>query len=400
MKYKLNELHMTPFNRLEQFLSDTHMNKEQKVIDLSMGQPYHPMPQIMFDTLTERQDLWNRYPPVNATAEYRMAVTRWLNKRYRLNNDLVRPEFILPLSGSREGLFTIIQAIDAYMENQKPLVVGIPNPCFQTYQAAVAMCGGTIIPLNAYEEDNFLPSLDLFTPDLCEKLSALYVCTPTNPQGSFADYAYVSEMIRLAQKYNFVVIFDHCYSETYNDEPPVGALEVINDLNLSLKNIIVMHSLSKRSSAAGLRSGFVTGDSDIIQLYSKIRSYSCAGMPLPIVEASIALLNDEDHVTENRKLYQEKFEIASEIFSDYPKFQMPKGGIFLWLKVNDSEMMCAELWKNDAIKVLPGNFMTLDDENGRNHGKQYIRIAMIYDRHIMSEALTKIRLRIKNVENC
>lgn len=400
MKYKLNELHATPFNRLEKLLSKTPINKECKLIDLSMGQPHHPMPQIMFDRLRECEDLWNLYPPVNATLEYRETATKWLNKRYNLVEGLVSPQYILPLSGTREGLFTIIQAIDAYMENQKSLVVGIPNPCFQTYQAAVAMCGGTILPLNAYEEDNFLPSLDLFTDEFCEKLSVLYVCTPTNPQGSFADYGYIEAMVKFAQKYNFVVVFDHCYSEIYNDEAPIGVLEIINDFNLSLRNIIVMHSLSKRSSAAGLRSGFVTGDPDIIQLYSKIRSYSCAGMPLPIVEASIALLKDENHVVENRNLYKEKFKIAGEIFADYPKFKNTKGGIFLWLRVNNSELMCEELWKNDSIKVLPGNFMTLDDENGDNIGKEYIRIAMIHDLPTMSEALLKIRLRIKNVENC
>ena len=140
MKYKLNELHATPFNRLEKFLSPIPINKEFKLIDLSMGQPHHPMPQIMFDRLNECQDLWNIYPPVNATLEYRETVTKWLNKRYNLADGLVNPQYILPLSGTREGLFTIIQAIDAYMEGQKPLVVGIPNPCFQTYQAAVAMC--------------------------------------------------------------------------------------------------------------------------------------------------------------------------------------------------------------------------------------------------------------------
>lgn len=400
MKYKLDELYATPFNRLEKFLGGIPINNDVKLIDLSMGQPHHPMPQIMFNRLRECEELWNLYPPVNANVEYRETVTQWLNKRYDLPDGLVKPQYILPLSGTREGLFTIIQAIDAYMESKKSLVVGIPNPCFQTYQAAVAMCGGTIVPLNAYEKDNFLPSLELFTREFCQKLSALYVCTPTNPQGSFADYGYIESMVKLAQEHNFVVVFDHCYSEIYNDEPPIGALEIIKDLKLSLKNIIVMHSLSKRSSAAGLRSGFVTGDPEIIQLYSKIRSYSCAGMPLPIVEASIALLKDEAHVIENRKLYKEKFKIASEIFADYPKFNDTKGGIFLWLKVNNGEEICKELWQNDSIKVLPGNFMTLDDENGDNISKQYIRIAMIHDLPTMSEALQKIRLRIKDVDNC
>jgi len=155
-----------------------------------------------------------------------------------------------------------------------------------------------------------------------------------------------------------------------------------------------MHSLSKRSNIAGMRSGFVMGDPKIMSLYSKIRSFSCAGMPLPIVEATIALLKDENHVEHNRMLYRKKFYAARDIFYDYNKFIMPQGGIFLWLEVNDAERICEALWRHEAIKVLPGNFMTLSSIGHVNHGKKYIRIAMVQDHNIMIDALKRIRTRI------
>jgi len=398
MKYKLDELYATPFNRLESFLANKIINSANELVDLSIGQPYHPMPKIMFDTLYKNESLWNKYPPVNATNEYRKTVSNWLEYRYGLPQQFIDDNTVLPLSGTREGLFTIVQAVDAYKGDKKPLKVAMPNPCFQTYQAAVAMCGGTTIPLDAYKEDNFLPSLDFFTQRLCKELTLLYVCTPTNPQGMFASYDYIKKIIRIAQKYDFTIVFDHCYSEIYIDTPPVGVLEVVYRENMKLDNIIVMHSLSKRSNVAGLRTGFVVGDPNIIKLYSKIRSYSCAGMPIPIVEATIALLKDEFHVVENRLLYKNKFIAAKNIFSDYTKFLMPQGGIFLWLEVNDAEQMCAELWRQDAIKVLPGNFMTLSVNNTVNHGKKYIRIAMVPEFEVMVKALTKIRHRIRLVD--
>ena len=394
MKYKLQELEATPFNKLETFLSDKSICPDYIEIDLSMGQPYHMIPQLVFDTLNAKKEQWTKYPPVNATMEYRNTVARWLERRYNLPQGFIESGNILPVSGTREGLFTIVQAIDAYKDGQKPLKVAIPNPCFQTYQAAIVMCGGETIILDAHRDNNFFPELQVFTSALCQQLTALYICTPSNPQGMFASYEYIESMIKLAQQYDFTIIFDHCYSEIYTDSPPVGAIEVVHQRGLTFDNLIIMHSLSKRSNIAGMRSGFVMGDPKIMSLYSKIRSFSCAGMPLPIVEATIALLKDENHVEHNRMLYRKKFYAARDIFYDYNKFIMPQGGIFLWLEVNDAERICEALWRHEAIKVLPGNFMTLSSIGHVNHGKKYIRIAMVQDHNIMIDALKRIRTRI------
>ena len=361
---------------------------------MSVGEPQHQPPAIIDETLRANAHLWGKYPPVGGTPEFRAAVGDWLTRRYALTAGLFHADSsVLPVSGTREALFLLaLLAVPTSKAGRQPAVL-MPNPFYAPYEGAALLAGAEPVFLSATRESGFLPDLDALTPELLERTALFYLCTPANPQGAAADAAYLTKAIGLAREYGFILAVDECYAEIYLDTPPVGALQVASGLDHAGKpwaNLLVFHSLSKRSSAAGLRSGFVAGDPELVSRFSRLRSYSNAGMPLPVLAASAALWRDEAHVEENRALYRAKFDAAEAALKGRFGYYRPAGGFFLWLDVGDGEEATRRLWAEGAIRVLPGAYLSRSNPGEPNPGDRFIRVALVNDTETVANACAAI----------
>jgi aspartate/methionine/tyrosine aminotransferase len=351
----------------------------------------HPVADLLAETLQAQAHLWNRYPPVNGTPEFREAVAGWLARRYGLPQGALDPDrHVLPVAGTKEALFLIAQAImpDA-KAGAKPAIL-LPNPLYNVYLGAAVMAGAEPVLLTASARTGHLPDLDGLSPALLARTVAFYLCSPSNPQGAAAGLDYLRRALELARQHDFLLIADECYAELYSREPPAGALQAAMRLGQSLDHLVVCHSLSKRSSAAGLRSGFVAGDPAVMAGFARLRSYAAAVQPLPVAAAAAALWRDEAHVEANRALYRKKFDLAEERLDGRLGFYRPDGGFFLWLTVADGEAAARRLWTEAAIKVLPGAYLGRPDEHGDNPGDGAIRVAMVHDLETTDTALRRI----------
>ena len=386
---RLEELNEYPFQRLAALLAPLQPKADLAPIDLSIGSPMHPPPRLLIDTLAANSQFWNRYPPSLGTPDFRQAVAEWLCRRYRLPVDAIDPaRHILGVSGTKEALFLVAQAIMPGAGRERPAVL-LPNPLYNVYLGAAVMAGAEPVLLTASEQTGYLPDLDRLTPELLSRTVAFYLCTPSNPQGAAASLDYLTRALELARHYDFLLIADECYSEIYTSAPPPGALQAAVGLG-GLDHLIVCHSLSKRSSAAGLRSGFVAGDPEIIAGFARLRNYAAAVQPLPVLAAAAALWRDEVHVEANRALYQRKFDLAEKHLGGRLGFYRPDGGFFLWLTVDDGEAAARELWTEAAVKVIPGSYFAQADERGVTPGETAIRVAMVHDLETTEEALRRI----------
>lgn len=359
---------------------------------MSVGDPMHNPPAFVHEIIAKRPpESWNRYPPVNGSPEFRAACAGWLQRRYKLPTSMIDAERqIAPCAGTREGLFhSAFLAITPAESGERPVAL-MPNPFYQVYFGAAAMAGAEPRFLPADQSTGFLPDLGAIDSALLARTQMMFLCTPGNPQGACADIAYLRDAIQLARKHDFLLVVDECYAEIYNGAPPTGVLEAAASLGGSLDNVIALHSLSKRSSAAGLRSGFAVGSPATIARMCQLRSYSCAASPVPISDAAIALWNDDTHVEPIRRAYQEKFALAQRVLGNRKGFYTPEAGLFLWLDVGDGEAATKKLWAEAAIKVLPGAYLTRPDTQGRNSGVPYIRVALVHDFETTEMALTRM----------
>ena len=335
-----------------------------------------------------------RYPPIAGTSAFRTAVAGWLNRRYRLPDGAVDADrAILPVQGTREALFQIATVAAQHTKRDDAAVL-FPNTSYATYAAAGHLAGAEAVPLSAHREQGFLPYLDQLDPVLLERTALLYLCTPSNPEGAVADLDYLKKAVALARQYDFVVAVDECYAEIWDVAPPPGALEAAAALETEgddpFANLIVFHSLSKRSSAAGLRSGFVAGDRRLIALMQRLRTYASSAPPLPIMAASAALWSDEAHATDIRDNYRTKIDLAEKAFDGAIGFYRPAGGFFLWLEVGDGEAAAMRLWRDAAIRVLPGAYLGRADARGDNPGDRFIRLALVHDNETLGPALDRV----------
>lgn len=391
---RLDRLSDYPFTRLATLLSGVTPRANVEPILMSVGEPQHQPPAIIDETLRANAHLWGKYPPVGGTPEFRAAVGDWLTRRYALTAGLFHADSsVLPVSGTREALFLLaLLAVPTSKAGRQPAVL-MPNPFYAPYEGAALLAGAEPVFLSATRESGFLPDLDALTPELLERTALFYLCTPANPQGAAADAAYLTKAIGLAREYGFILAVDECYAEIYLDTPPVGALQVASGLDHAGKpwaNLLVFHSLSKRSSAAGLRSGFVAGDPELVSRFSRLRSYSNAGMPLPVLAASAALWRDEAHVEENRALYRAKFDAAEAALKGRFGYYRPAGGFFLWLDVGDGEEATRRLWAEGAIRVLPGAYLSRSNPGEPNPGDRFIRVALVNDTETVANACAAI----------
>jgi succinyldiaminopimelate transaminase len=387
----LDKLTDYPFDRLRALLKGVDAPQDREPMIMSLGEPQHPSPALLAETVNNHADQWAKYPPIAGTADLLGAAKDWLDNRYALNSDLIEAtENIVVVSGTREALY---MAGDVSIPPQKdgaiPIVL-IPNPFYQVYIGAAVMSRAEPIYMSATLKNGFLPDFKALDETTLKRTALAYICTPSNPQGSIADIDYLKKAITLARKYDFVLAIDECYAEIYDQAPPPGGLEAAQNLGGDLHNVLVFHSLSKRSNAPGLRSGFIAGDPELIKKFKTLRNYGGASLPVPLQAASAALWRENEHVEKNRKLYRQKFDLADQVLGGRFGYYRPAGGFYLWLDVGDGEKAAAKLWGEAGVRVIPGAYLARPDADGINPGEAYIRIALVQELEFISEALSRI----------
>jgi aspartate/methionine/tyrosine aminotransferase len=389
---RLDALADNPFARLRALLDGVRPQTNEPVLPWAVGEPQHAPPALLARVLAEKADLWNRYPPPSGTSEYRAACAAWLARRYGLPPGMIEGErHVLIANGTKEALFLAAQlAVPPQKAGRQPTVL-MPNPYYNVYNGGGTLAGAEAVYLDCTKATGFLPDLDAIPESVLARCALLYLCSPANPQGAVADLAYLKKAIALARAHDFVLASDECYGEIYDRAPPPGALEACAALGGSLDHVLVFHSLSKRSSAAGLRCGSIAGDPYLIERFAHLRSYAAAQVPLPIQEAAIALWGEETHVEANRALYRRKYDIAEQHLAGRLGFYRPAGGFFLWLDVGDGERAALALWREAGIRTLPGAYTAIANPGTENPGQRYIRIAIVHDEAIIDSGMKRLR---------
>jgi N-succinyldiaminopimelate aminotransferase len=381
----------SPFARLRDLVAGIEPGASP--IDMTIGEPRHGVPAILGPALAERVADYGKYPPIAGTAELTAAIGAWIERRYPALAGAVEPaRHILPLTGSREGLFSVIFPAMARKTVSRPAVL-MPNPFYQAYLAGALAGGGEPVFLPAEAESGFLPDLGALSPDLLARTTAMYLATPANPQGAVASPDYLAKAIALAREHDFMLIIDECYSEVWYGAPPTGGLAAAHALSGGFANVLVLNSLSKRSNVPGLRSGFIAGDPAFLADYSRFRNVACPQMALPVQHASAVLWGEEAHVDASRALYAEKMKAAGGILHEHLGGPLPEGAFFLWLKVEHlggGEAAAKTIWKGCGVKVLPGAYLAQADNHGRNPGGPYVRVALVDDLETTRTALERI----------
>jgi N-succinyldiaminopimelate aminotransferase len=379
-----------PFTRLNRLLAGIEPPAGLPPLVLSIGEPQGTPPAFVAETIAREAAGWGRYPAVMGTPEFRRAVHDWLTRRFRAPSSLIDPDKqILPVAGSREALYMATQVAVARAARERPLVL-LPNPFYHVYAGAIAAAGAEPHFLPATRANGFLPTADTLDPKLLARVACAIVCSPSNPQGAVADRTWLENWVALARRYNFTTLFDECYSEIWRGSEPAGALDAVASLGGTLDNVVLVHSLSKRSGAPGLRSGFIAGDAVHLSRQMQLVNYGGVTVPAPILAASTALWRDEAHVVANRAHYDAIFRAASGALDGRFGYTTPEGSFFAWLEVGDDEAAAKKLWAEGAIKVLPGSYMGRNDANGINPGAGFIRVALVHEPAIVGEAMKKL----------
>ncbi len=374
------------FPRLRALLADHQPGGPE--IAMSIGEPKHAFPDFVADVLAEHVAEFAKYPPNDGSIELLRAISGWIKRRYKVEKDPARE--IIALNGTREGLFNAAVALCPELKNGKPPKVLIPNPFYQVYAVASVAVQAEPVFIACHASDGFLPNFDQIDAAVLDQTAIVYLCSPSNPQGAIASREYWANLLRLAEKHDFRILADECYSEIYRDVPPPGALEIAVEIGADPERIVVFHSLSKRSNLPGLRSGFAAGGPKTIAELKRLRAYAGAPLPLPLQRVAERVWGDEAHVDASRALYKTKFDIADQVFSGVQGYMPPEAGFFLWLPVEDGEAATIKLWRTAGVKVLPGAYLGRDVD-GFNPGQGYIRVAMVAEQKEMQRGLQAIR---------
>ncbi|MEO1549469.1 MAG: aminotransferase class I/II-fold pyridoxal phosphate-dependent enzyme [Pseudomonadota bacterium] len=354
---------------------------------MSIGDPMHPIPPMVGEILARETQGFAGYPPNEGTPELRGAIAGWLDRRYGVEVD---PDArILPLNGTREGLFNAAIALSPERKAGAQPAVLLPNPFYQCYAVAALTAGAEPVYVNAGPETGFLPDFERLDPALLARTSIVYMCSPSNPQGAVADRAYWTRLLALAERYDFRIFADECYSEIWRETPPPGILEVADAVCADPERVVAFHSLSKRSNLAGLRSGAATAGPKAIAAMKQLRAYAGAPLPLPLQRVAEAVWADEEHVRQSQALYREKFDLADEILGNLPGYSAPEAGFFLWLDVGDGEATALDLWRRAGVRCLPGAYLARD-AGGENPGARYIRLALVAPRDEVARGLRAV----------
>ncbi|WP_299966796.1 aminotransferase class I/II-fold pyridoxal phosphate-dependent enzyme [uncultured Roseobacter sp.] len=357
-------------------------------IHMTIGEPKHAFPPWVTEVISKNAAGFNSYPPNDASPELRAAICGFMQRRYGVALDEATE--VMALNGTREGLYNAAMALCPERKNGAWPAILMPNPFYQVYAIAALSVAAEPVFVPATVETGHLPDVAALPEDTLRRTTAVYICSPANPQGAVADAAYWRTLIGLAEQHDFKIFADECYAEIYRDTPPVGALQVADELSADRNRIVVFHSLSKRSNLPGLRSGFVATGARSMAEIKQLRNYAGAPLPLPLQAAAAALWDDDAHVIENRALYRQKYDVADRIFGNVPGYAPPEAGFFLWLPVEDDEAAAIKLWRETGVRVLPGSYLAQDGA-GENPGKGYIRVAMVAPLQKTTRGLRLIR---------
>jgi len=378
---RLAALQPYPFDRLRALLAGVTPNPALRAVDMSIGEPRHPTPALVKDALAAALDGLSSYPRTAGEPALREAIATWISRRYSVPVPDAATQ-VLPVNGSREALFAFAQAVVDPAAGAAR--VACPNPFYQIYEGAAVLAGATPLFLN---DGMAFGELDWTGVQLA------YVCSPANPTGRIQALAQWRELFELSDRHGFVVASDECYSEVYPDEarPSLGALDAARQLGREgYPRLVVFSSLSKRSNAPGLRSGFVAGDAALLKQFLLYRTYHGSAMSLPVQRASIAAWGDEAHVRENRRLYAAKFDAAMATLEAPLRPQRPDGAFYLWLRTPiDDTAFARDLLREYNVLVLPGSFLARD-AHGSNPGKGHVRVALVAALEDCTEGLRRM----------
>ncbi len=374
------------FPRLRSLLSG--LEPGATPVDMTIGSPMHPFPHWISEVITNNISGFGGYPPNDGTPELRQAIASWVDRRYGVELDA--DANIFPLNGTREGLFNAALALCPERKGGGQPVVLMPNPFYQVYAVAALAIGAEPIYVPATRETGFLPDYSALGADILNRVAVAYICSPSNPQGAVATQDYWNELLSLAERYDFRIFADECYSEIYRDRPPLGALTAKRVAGVDPERVVLFNSLSKRSNLAGLRSGFAASGPKNIAAMKSLRNYAGAPLPLPLMRVAEKVWAEEDHVTANRAMYREKLDYADTLFSGIDGYLPPKAGFFLWLPVEDGEAAVKKLWEQTGVKTLPGAYLGRDYK-GVNPGQGYIRAALVAPMNELQPGLSALK---------
>ena len=391
MNPRLARLQPYPFDKLRTLLAGVTPNPALRALDLSIGEPKHPTPTLVKDALAGALEGLAGYPRTAGLPELREAIAGWAKRRYGLEA-LDPATQVLPVNGSREALFAFAQTV---IDGSRPNpLVACPNPFYQIYEGAALLAGARPVFLNATAGTEHRMDYAALPEETWKDVQLLYACSPSNPSGRALALADWKRLFELSDRHGFVIASDECYSEIYCDEanPPLGALDAATRLGRrDFRRLVMFSSLSKRSNAPGMRSGFVAGDAALLKDFLLYRTYHGSAMALPVQQASIAAWRDEAHVLENRRLYARKYDDALRIVPPAMAPYRPDGGFYLWLKTpgEDTEF-CRELLRAYNVLVLPGSYLARESQ-GVNPGRGYVRAALVPAPADCAEALGRIK---------
>ncbi|SIS63623.1 aminotransferase class I/II-fold pyridoxal phosphate-dependent enzyme [Phaeovulum vinaykumarii] len=377
------------FPRLRKLL-DVH-EPGAEPIAMTIGEPRHAIPDFVGPILAESLAEFGRYPVNEGTPELLGAISDWAARRHGVT---LAPERLMAANGTREALFNAVLALCPETKRGRQPVVAMPNPFYQVYAMGAMTTGAQPLYVDATEQTGFLPDFEGLDPDILDRMAIAFLCSPANPQGAVAGRDYLARLLELAERHDFVIFSDECYSELWADTPPPGVLDVAAATGAAPERVVMFNSLSKRSNLAGLRSGFVAAGPQSMTHIRRLRAYAGAPLPLPVQRVSTAAWADETHVETNRALYRAKYDLAQDILGDLPGFRPVEAGFFLWLKVPASiatgEAAALKLWREAGVRVLPGAYLARNSGDA-NPGNDYIRVALVAPHAETQRGLTRLR---------
>jgi N-succinyldiaminopimelate aminotransferase len=379
-----------PFARLATLLGDVKPGKEP--ISLAVGDPHGAVPAFVTRAIADSAARFGNYPAITGTEDWRQAAAGWLNRRFQLGSAIDAERHLLPLDGTREGLFTVLFPFMPESKAGARPIVAMPNPFYQCYAAAALASGAEPLYVPSLKENGFLPDFASLPAATLARLAAVYICSPSNPEGAVADDAYWQTLFALAERHDFLVLADECYADIYFGEEPTGALTARQAQSGDFTRLLSFHSLSKRSGLPGLRSGMVAGDAALVEKFRAFRNVAGPTVPTPLLAASAACWRDEEHVIANRAGYEEKMAAAERILGN--RMTRPQGGFFLWLQVGNGEEFARRAWAEQGVRLLPGAYMgreILSGKNQSNPGFSYVRVALVNDLSTIMAALERVR---------
>ena len=397
MNPRLERLHAYPFERLARLTAGVTPPGRLEPIAMSIGEPRHAPPPMVLEALRANAHRLDTYPSTAGLPELRAACAAWLERRNGLPAGRIDPDtMVLPVNGTREALFAFLQAaIDARGE----ALVAMPNPFYQIYEGGALLAGASPYLLETTAANGYTPELEAVPETIWRRCQVLILCSPGNPTGKVLDRAFLQRALGLAEQHDFIIAADECYADIYLDEhrPPPGLLAAAAAAGRErFERCIVFHSLSKRSSVPGLRSGFVCGDPGIMSRFLLYRTYHGCAMPVPTQLASSSAWRDDAHAAVNRRLYQEKFERVIEILSPVLPVEKPDGAFYLWTDVGaDDERFTRELYATEAVLVLPGSYLGRHGAHG-NPGAGRVRISLVPNVAQCVEAAERIRRYVES----